>query len=152
MQALIFSDSHGNIKSMTDIIDKYSEIDFIIHAGDVLSDVYTLKELYPEKTIAYVKGNNDYFDKKERDTATFTFSGKKIFLAHGHAFGVKFSPYKFYAKARELGADIGIFGHTHSRFYDCIDGIHIFNPGASTSSCGLLTINDNEINLEFLYE
>lgn len=150
MQALIFSDSHGSVKSMTDIIDKFKNIDYIIHAGDILSDVYALKELYPNKTFFYVKGNNDWRDFKESSSLLFSFSGKRIFLAHGHEYGVKMNPYKFFAKTRELEADIGIFGHTHCRFYDLIDNIHIFNPGASPSGYGLLSVSDNEIKLEFL--
>ena len=151
MRALIFSDSHGSIKSMTDIIDREENIDLIIHAGDVNEDCYTLRKLYPEMRIEFVRGNNDFLDKEVPTDRLFTFGGKKIFLTHGHKYGVKVNPYKVWLKAKENGADICIFGHTHSRFSEDVDGLRLFNPGSSRSSCGLLDLSNGEINLLFLY-
>ena len=151
MRALIFSDSHGSVASMTQIIDREKDIDLIIHAGDICADVETLKELYPDKKIEFVRGNNDYTEISVPTERLFTFGGKKIFLTHGHKYGVKVNPYKVFAAARELEADICIFGHTHSRYLECVDSIHIFNPGASRSSCGLLDVSNGEIKLLFFY-
>jgi len=151
MRALIFSDSHGSIKSMTDIIDREKNIDLIIHAGDVCADVEALKELYPDKKIEFVRGNNDYMELSVPTERLFTFGGKKVFLTHGHKYGVKVNPYKVYAAAREALADICIFGHTHSRYLECVDGIWLFNSGSSRSSCGLLDVSNGEIKLLFLY-
>lgn len=151
MRALIFSDSHGSINSMADVIDREENIDLIIHAGDMNDDVIALIDLYPDRKIEYVLGNNDYFVCDVPYVRVFDFNGKRIFLTHGHKYGVKINPYKVFAAAREAGADICIFGHTHSRFMECIEGIWVFNPGSSRSSCGLLEVSENEIKLGFLY-
>ena len=151
MRALIFSDSHGSVKSMADIIDREENIDLIIHAGDINDDVLALKQLYPDRKIEFVRGNNDYLLKDIPTDRIFDFAGKRIFLTHGHKYGVKINPYKVFAAAREQGADICIFGHTHSRYLECVDGIYLFNPGSSRSSCGLLDVSNGEIKLLFLY-
>ena len=84
MKALVFSDSHGNVGIMQKIIEKEKDINYIIHAGDVFSDVKDLLMLYPGKNIIYVIGNNDYFVKDEPYERFFELFGVKIYLTHGH--------------------------------------------------------------------
>ena len=136
---------------MADIIDREENIDLIIHAGDVNDDCLALMKLYPDKNITFVRGNNDYFAEDVPFDRIFTFGKKRIFLTHGHKYGVKINPYKVYLKARENKADICIFGHTHSRYLECEDGIWLFNPGSARSSAGLLEVSNDEIKLLFLY-
>ena len=151
MRALIFSDSHGAVSSMADIIDREENIDLIIHAGDVNNDCTELQRLYPNKSIVFVRGNNDYFDTEVPFERLFDFGGIKIFLTHGHKYGVKTNVFRLFAAAREKGADLCIFGHTHCRFKEESEGIWLFNPGSARSSCGLLEVSEGNINLEFLY-
>ncbi len=152
MRALIFSDSHGSISSMTNVIDREKNIDYIIHAGDVYKDVCELIKFYPDKNFIYVIGNNDYFVKNQPSERLFELGGVKIFLTHGHNYSVKYGLYNIYAAAREKGASLCIFGHTHSRLNEEQDGIRLFNPGSSVRSSGLLEIQDGKITkLDFLY-
>lgn len=56
----------------------------------------------------------------------------KILFSHGHTFGVKYSLDRIYYKAKEIGAKIVLFGHTHCRYYSYEDGVHILNPGSAS--------------------
>ena len=45
--------------------------------------------------------------------------------------GVKYSTDRLFYKAKEIGAQIALFGHTHCRYYAYEEGIHILNPGSA---------------------
>lgn len=150
MKALIFSDSHTRVGQMCNIIEKHKDISYIFHAGDVNKDCEELLRLYPRKNIIFVRGNNDPFERDVPYDRFFNLFGKNIFLTHGHNYGVKINPYRLLLKSKELSADICIFGHTHARKKECIDGIWLFNPGSvACGSYGLLEIDDGSINFEF---
>ena len=54
MKIIVFSDSHRDFNPMMQAIEREGNIDMIIHAGDVLSDVEDLKIMYPQYNIVYV--------------------------------------------------------------------------------------------------
>ena len=56
--------------------------------------------------------------------------GRKVFLTHGHLYGVKTNLNELEKKAREENADICIFGHTHREYLVEKDGTVYVNPGA----------------------
>lgn len=128
---------------MMTAIEGEGKIDLIIHAGDVLADVEDLEIMYPKLPVAYVKGNNDIWDRMAVEDRFFEFDGVKIFLTHGHNYGVKYSCAKLLAKSRELGADLCIFGHTHSPLNEKADGITLFNPGSASRHYGVLETDGN---------
>lgn len=149
MKAIIFSDSHGSFEPMLRAVENEEKVDMIIHAGDVLRDVEDLRIMYPRKNIVCVKGNNDFWDRTEVDERVFEFSGVKIFLAHGHTYGVKYTLGKIYEKAVSLGADICIFGHTHLPLCEKRGNVFVFNPGAASKTYGVLEIKkDNNFDLK----
>lgn len=148
MKIIIFSDSHKNFSSMVKVMEKEKAVDWLIHAGDVHSDVEDLEIMYPRTPLAYVKGNNDYFVHDVPEDRFFTIEGIKIFLTHGHNYGVKYSLSRLYQKGEELGADIVIFGHTHVSHCEKIGRITLFNPGSATRSYGVLEIKDGKFDLE----
>ncbi|MBO4941609.1 MAG: metallophosphoesterase [Clostridia bacterium] len=147
MKAIIFSDSHGNFNSMAKAIGKEKDIDMIIHAGDINRDISDLEIAYPRPAVAGVRGNNDFWDASYPDERTFTFDNVKIFLTHGHLYGVKYSLAKLSAKGREIGADICIFGHTHAHLNESDSGITLFNPGSASRHYGILETNGKEFSL-----
>ena len=134
MQALIFSDSHRDFSCLYDTIVKYPNIDLIIHAGDVQRDVDDIMSVFPRIPFPYDR--------------IFEFGGKKIFLTHGHNYTVKISPDRVKAKAKSVGADICIFGHTHKRYFD-EDEILTINPGAAYKGYALLTTENGKASVEF---
>lgn len=147
MKAIIFSDSHGSFNSMMEAIEKEGKIDLIIHAGDVVRDAEDLQIMYPRRAVAYVKGNNDWWDNSAPEDRFFEFDGVKIYLTHGHIYGVKYSLAKLMQKGREMGADICIFGHTHSACNEQIEGITLFNPGSAPKHYGILETDKGKFTL-----
>ena len=104
--------------------------------------------VYPQMPCAYVVRNNDIGVWGEPYDRFFEFGGKKIFLTHGHKYGVKMSPARVVAEAKKKGADICIFGHTHKQYFDSED-IIVINPGGAYKGYGILTIDGDEASVEF---
>ncbi len=148
IKALVFSDSHKQFSPMFNAIEKESPINWLIHAGDMHSDVEDLMTAFPKTPFAYVKGNNDFFLPNVPDERFFELEGVKIFLTHGHMFGVKSSLFGLLKKAKELEADLVIFGHTHKAFHEVLDGITLFNPGHARQSYGVLTLSQGTFEIE----
>ena len=160
MKALIFSDSHGNFSVMKRIIKSSSDADCVIFAGDGISDVESLQSEFHEKMFFSVRGNNDYgsspYGYARDDELLFVLEGKRIFLTHGHSFGVKSSLNTLFAKAQRDEIDIVIFGHTHEPYEEYNKEkrpFYFFNPGSvgyysdGGYSFGVLNINNGNILL-----
>ena len=58
------------------------------------------------------------------------FDGYKVLMCHGHTYGVKMSYMHLELHAKEVGADLALFGHTHKLFYDKHNGLAMMNPGS----------------------
>lgn len=83
--------------------------------------------------------------------------GKKILLCHGHEYGVKSGYLNLQYAAREKGADIVLFGHTHQVFYDQTSQLAMLNPGSigepryyGKNSYGILIIENGRF-YKYLY-
>lgn len=129
MRILVVSDTHGNFKNFKQAVENDRSVDVIIHCGDSRDELNEIKMLYPDKAIIAVKGNCDLGSTLNNDEIR-VFENKKFFITHGHIYNVKLSLYPLCCKAREEGADIVIFGHTHNAIADFDDGLHILNPGS----------------------
>ena len=112
MKAVVLSDSHRNFSSIQDILEQEKDAQLIIHAGDVQSDVDDILEAYPRTACAYVRGNNDFAVLNVPYDRFFSLGDTKIFLTHGHRYGVKQDLFRLFARARELGGR-----HLHLRAY-----------------------------------
>lgn len=64
----------------------------------------------------------------------FKVCGKTIFVTHGHLYDAKSGLYRITSAAREAGADILLFGHTHMPLTLYEDGLYIMNPGYATDT------------------
>lgn len=129
MRILVFSDSHGMYSNLRRVVMKYPDINVIIFCGDGAEDIDEIKSEFSDKMIIAVRGNRD-FCTSNPNLETITLEGKKLFITHGHIYKVKYGLYTLACAAREAGADIAIFGHTHqaTEIYD--DGLYLFNPGS----------------------
>ena len=76
-----------------------------------------------------VAGNNDYFSSLERE-ADFELAGKKIFLCHGHHYGVSMGVERIREEGQSRKADIVMYGHTHKPYLDIREDITVLNPGS----------------------
>lgn len=148
MKLLVISDTHRNIENAVSLINKLKP-DYVLHLGDVCEDSKRLSDIFPKLIVLSVIGNNDYSlmypdFPLER---VFEIGGKKIFMCHGHKYRVKLGIYSLLLRAKELNADIALFGHTHEKLLEKEDGIIILNPG-STRSYGIIEINDEKIDVK----
>lgn len=132
MKLAVFSDSHGYTVKMMKAIEAISP-DLIIHLGDGGVDVEKIEKQFPLLPLKAVKGNCD-FSSRLPETDLFTVSGVKIFLTHGHLFGVKNGTEALISKAEKLGADIVMYGHTHVASYFKNGNTHVLNPGSCSFS------------------
>ena len=128
MKLLILSDSHGNIDNMARTVELIQPR-HILHLGDCLRDAQALHERYPDIPMDTVPGNCDWgsFDTPER---LLEFDGVRVLMMHGHTRNVKSSPLAAQYAAREYGADVLLFGHTHRPLVDYDGMLYTMNPGA----------------------
>ena len=145
MKYLILSDSHGNIENLEFAI-KNSAYDKILFLGDGLKDL----KYFNDCEIEAVKGNCDYFIDYAEDK-TIKDGNHTIFLTHGHRYGAKYSLDGLIDKAKEIGADIVCFGHTHKFIDTEKDGIRLINAGSIGSgkpcSFALMKVSDKTIDV-----
>jgi len=127
--AIVISDTHGNVKDLLKLVPLMRENDYVFHLGDGENDLDTLPEDVRKKVIN-VSGNCDL--SLSESEKVIEIEGVKIFLTHGHRYGVKSTPYKLLLKGREIGANICFYGHSHRASIELIDGVYLVNPGNLT--------------------
>jgi putative phosphoesterase len=80
--------------------------------------------------------------------------GKTVVYTHGDLYSVKSSKYGLMELAETTGADIVLFGHTHSAYLDYVSvnsrGVFLFNPGSASSTSypstyGIIEINEKGV-------
>lgn len=136
MRLIIAADSHGEDWALYEAVRAQMEgrdgsaVEALLFLGDGENDLELVRRLYPRLRIIAVRGNWDglYGDLPETDTAQF--GGIKILLTHGHRYGVKQGMEEYERAAREHGAQLALFGHTHRAEKYFKDGIWLFNPGS----------------------
>ncbi len=75
--------------------------------------------------------------------------GIKIFACHGHLYSVKTTLARLAKRAKELGCQVALYGHTHEARESVIDGVTLLNPGSlsryADKSYLYLIVNDGKI-------
>ncbi len=128
---LILSDTHGNDKNMEKVIEKQKPVDVFIHLGDIEGSEDRIEGLLnPGCQIYLIKGNNDFFSEDLQPETEFELGGHRIFLTHGHTYGVNYDMETLAEEAKKRGCDIAMFGHTHRPYFDTVDGVTLINPGS----------------------
>lgn len=126
MKVLIVSDSHGQRKELEAIKKRHEhEVEAMIHCGDseLPADCDEMKGFYA------VRGNCDY-DHEYVNERIECIAGYTFYITHGHLHNVKMSLMNLHYKARENGAKIVCFGHSHVAGAEMIDGVLMINPGS----------------------
>jgi uncharacterized protein len=152
MKALIVSDSHGLTDELLLIKNRHQdEVDIMIHCGDSELEVAS-KQM--ESFIA-VRGNCDFDSHYPNDCVT-DLGSHKIFTTHGHLYNVKMSFIQVNYRAREVGASIVCFGHTHIAGAELVDGVLFINPGSirlprmrKEATYAILQVEDEKANVSF---
>ncbi|BBF44348.1 phosphoesterase [Lachnospiraceae bacterium KM106-2] len=159
MKILVVSDSHGRNTNLNRIIDKVSPIDLLIHLGDIEEYEDEIELIAGCKT-EMVAGNNDYFSKLPKEKV-IEIGDYRIFITHGHRYGVYYGTEQLKEAAREHGATIALYGHTHIPYLSQSGDVTVMNPGSVTlprqdgrvPSYGILEIDRKGImhfNLNYL--
>jgi len=135
MRILAISDTHGHEYFIPRIMDNHPEAETIFFLGDGLRGAIEIAE-QNGKSWHFVRGNNDYGMIIDGDGCQIADSGmeivrnRRVFYTHGHIYSVKTDLERVINAARERGADLLLFGHTHRPMVDYKDGLHIMNPGS----------------------
>ena len=124
---IIISDSHGRRGAVERVAPLFAENHYIIHLGDGSSDMRPVLYQYPEKTYV-LKGNCDWSYGQEE--CVIEEEGVSILCCHGHHYGVKGGLHKLAARAKELGCEVALYGHTHRADVSEVDGVLCICPGS----------------------
>jgi putative phosphoesterase len=128
MKIIVLSDSHGNTQVLLDAVfdEKPQQI---LHLGDYEKDCDKVRAVYPGIDLRAVRGNGD-FRGREPAYDEFVVENKRIFMTHGHLYGVKSSLDSVLNAGFMRSADILLFGHTHMPYYEVVEKMHVLNPGS----------------------
>ncbi len=138
MNWLVVSDVHSAEGKFKRLLKKETSADGFIFAGDGVRIVSRYKENF--KRFYAVSGNCDFSFDAEQEIL-INSDGLKIFLCHGHKYRVKYDMISLFFRARELEANICVFGHTHRPALQWKHGILFLNPGSLlNNSYAVLTI------------
>ena len=131
----VFSDSHGDERSLARLLDMMGRIDAACFLGDIANDAAFLEArlaAMPNRPVFYaVRGNND-FASLLPDSRMAEIGGKRLYLTHGHLHANLMS---LALRAKENEADAALFGHTHQPYCDYAYGVLLLNPGSAGSYC-----------------
>lgn len=129
MRILVVSDTHGNEANLRRAVLSQPQAELVIHLGDGEEEANRVKTDFPEKMFLQVRGNCDWGSSLPY-IGEYMAKDKKLFFTHGHLFGVKSGLYTVTCAAREQGAQVLLFGHTHQALCDYEDGLYLLNPGS----------------------
>ena len=133
MKIIVFSDTHGVIYGMREVMTLHQNADLFIHLGDGAPDFVTLCQGFG-KPYAAVRGNCDFCSDLPLEM-TLNLGGKTIYFTHGHNYGVKSVLGPLRSRGREVEADLILFGHTHIPMIEYFSEeeshpYYVMNPGA----------------------
>lgn len=153
---LILSDTHGDLFEAKKILNQYPQIDGMIHLGDYYKDAVQLQNQFPNLECIMVPGNCDFVSNVPEEKV-LEIEGQKIFLSHGHYYGVKNGTGRLESKALKEGYHALLFGHTHIPLLKYTSSSLILNPGSlgyprghSGSTYALLEISKGKIEARIM--
>lgn len=133
MKALVISDTHGNVNLALKAHSLSEPVDIIFHLGDGSDDADLMREVL-DVPVINVAGNCDIGSKAPREQVWECY-GKKILLSHGDAYGVKAGLSRLDQRARGIGADAVLFGHSHLALNEFRSELLVLNPGTLMQAC-----------------
>lgn len=123
------SDTHGRVDRVTKLAQDHGDFDLIMHLGDYQRDQEEIMRETGLKVLG-VPGNCDWAHTTEECSTVATLECGKIFLTHGHTLRVNYDMTNLYMAAKEAGAVMACYGHTHVAFYDESGDVRILCPGS----------------------
>ena len=156
---LILSDTHStSLKQLPkQVLNKLSEVDLVLHAGD-----HTEEDFYDELSSACklyaVHGNMDSQELKHKlpRSLTIEVESVKIGLTHPAEGGLPLGIEKRVISAFK-DVDVIVYGHTHRASHSKRDNILLINPGSATGAFpalsktyAILRVEDEKISFEII--
>jgi putative phosphoesterase len=157
MLIAVVSDTHTLLSPALEGLKRYPA-DFFCFLGDYYRDGLALARELRMQLVA-VMGNGDF---REAGYAlqleqSFTVDGVSLFCTHGHRLDVKNGTEALSARARAMGADIALFGHTHYSYLAYRDGCWLMNPGSAAEprdaqdiSMGLIKVQKDAVEFSII--
>ncbi len=164
---LVLSDTHGSSELLERALRRHGrEADLILHLGDHGSPLKELARLAAQPLVG-VAGNCDSQRGQAADlpdSLRLTVAGFRLFLTHGHRFGVKHGLAELALVGGEapVAADLVLFGHTHHyldemRATEAGRHFRLLNPGSAaiswyspSGSCALVHLTPAGIDITHL--
>jgi putative phosphoesterase len=113
---------------MERMVEQCPQVTTWIHGGDYCEDADDLA-LYVDVPVYSVRGNNDFRSYNVPECRTLSVDGVGITVIHGHQWY-----HNRLQRLAELGkknhSSLVVFGHTHRRFLEQVEGITVVNPGS----------------------
>ncbi len=128
MRYLIISDTHNNTYYLNRVLNKVGNLDGLFHLGDFCGHESDIQAMVECDTYM-IGGNNDFFCDLERELLV-EIGSYRIFMAHGHRYGVGYGQERILEAGKDLAANIVMFGHTHKPLIMQKEGIYLINPGS----------------------
>ena len=132
MKVGLVSDSHGGMHAIEAMLAHRAAegVEVWLHAGDFAPDADYLAML-AGTPVTRVAGNGDWPSPRVQDVELVELSGHRIFLTHGHIYGVQYGREMLADAARAAKADIAVYGHTHiAEHAPDMAGVLVLNPGS----------------------
>lgn len=155
MKILVVSDTHGQNDNLLEVLEREKPFDIFVHCGDS-GDLSDYIEQFVSGQVVMVRGNCDY-DSFLRSEEYLEVCGHRIFITHGHNYDVTSGINLLANAAKDRGADVVLYGHTHIPEVNQLYGVSILNPGSlarprqegKRCTYGIITIRpDHSIYLE----
>lgn len=113
LTALVVSDSHGRADLLARAYER-ARPDVVLFLGDGQRDLNVIPD---EVTLRAVRGNCDWSNALNAPLLRVEqIAGYRIFMTHGHEYGVKWSIEDAVISAAAEQADVLLYGHTHIPF------------------------------------
>jgi putative phosphoesterase len=137
------------------VIDSFSDVDLILHAGD-LTSLDVVEELEKIAPVMAVQGNMDRVNGINLPKAkTLEVEGVKIGIVHGEVYPRADTQQLVYL-AKQLDVDILVSGHSHQPKIEQTDGVLLINPGSpivprlADRTVMLLEIHNKEVDVQIV--
>lgn len=145
MRIGVLSDTHGSLHYFDKAMQVLGRCDAYIHCGDILPvSSRSIAHGYEPERLAMrinecaqyhlIEGNGDHVSRPLlpnhplHKELSITIGSHRIFATHGH----HYSPMGMLMRARELGATILCYGHSHMKELARYEELTLVNPGSTT--------------------
>ena len=132
MRLVVISDTHGRPSLIDRVLRRESEAREVFFLGDVVGDIKEVMPFFPDRNFRIVRGNCDFLcDYPLFDI--IKYQKCSVYFTHGHTHSVKSGLDILSNAAKNAGADIALYGHTHISSIEYKDGVYLINCGSLAS-------------------